>query len=132
MASIGQIGDVEFEFLRGPEELTREMAWSYAEHDIAGKKGVLEYTGEKLHQVKMRIRISAVAGFFSLDPAAELEELENMASGQSGAPEAWPLIIGTRVMGDYVIEKISEGYKSFNRAGVLTAAEIELTLKEYR
>jgi phage protein U len=132
MASIGQIGDVIFEYLRGPEELTREMSWSYAEHEIAGSKSVIEYTGEKLHKVKLKIKLSAVSGFWSIDPQAELITLEDMARGDASGPESHPLIIGTRMIGYYVIEKIKEGYKRFNQAGSLISCEVELDLKEYK
>mgnify|MGYP006273910531 CR=1 FL=1 len=121
-----------FEHMRGPESITREMTWSYTEHDIAGGKGKLEYTGEKLHQVKLKIRLSAVDGFVSVDPETEVATLEEMASGGSDKPEAHPLIIGTRPMGEYAIEKIKETYKSFNQAGKLMSCEVELTLKEYQ
>lgn len=135
MAAIGQIGEVVFEYLRGPESLERQLDWSYEEHSIAGGKGVLEYTGEHLHQVKLTIKLSSISGWgplWAIDPQAELEELVDMARGGHDGPDAHALIIGTRLVGDFVIEKIQERYRAFNRSGVLTSVEVELTLKEYQ
>ena len=132
MASIGQLGDVVFEYLRGPEKFEVESAWTYKEHAVAGGIGRLEYTGRRLDKVKIAIRLSLSAALGITDPEAELDTLRKMAQpAGTGSPETHLLAVGTRVFGEYAIEKIREVRKKYGGGGMLISASVELDLREY-
>ena len=123
----GSFGSVIFEFLRSPEGLTKESEHSLAEHDIAGGKALLEWTGEKLTTITLSLKLQALkTDVWELDPEKELSELEELYKKH----EPQPLFFGKKKIGYFVIEKIREVLHRVNKQGQIIYAEIELTLKE--
>ena len=128
MPSLGSFGPLVFEVLRAPEAVSREIEEVYAEHEVAGAKGLLEWTGEKLARVTLKLRFHSVSlGTFTCDPAEELSRIGELARKR----EAYPLFVGSRHMGKFVIEKVRETLRELDAHGNLVMAEVELTLKEY-
>ena len=128
MPEIGSFGPIIFEALRSPGVVIREIEESYAEHEVAGAKGLLEWTGQKLSRVTLKLRFQAVSiGVFTCDPAEELSRIEELARKR----EPYPLFVGSRHMGKFVIEKVKETLRELDAHGNLAMAEVELTLKEY-
>jgi hypothetical protein len=123
----GQFGDIVFEVLLSPEDMEREMTWAYAEHEIAGGKNKLEATGENLFTARMRIRLHAVMGRWSCDPAADADTFKKMAKQQ-----LWgDLFIGNRYLGRYAIGRIGERHNRLAKDGSLMGIDLDLDLIEY-
>jgi len=125
--AFGSFGPVIFELVKSPESFSFELEQSYAEHDIAGNKALLEWTGEKLATVTLRLKLQAIqTDTFELDPEKELSDLEDLYKQH----EPQPLFYGKRKLGYFVIEKIREVLHRVNKQGKIVYAEVELTLKE--
>ncbi len=124
---IGSFGSIVFEVIKSPESITQELEQSYAEHEVAGGKGLLEWTGEKLSRITMKIRFQAVSiGNFTCDPEEELSKIEELFQKR----EPQPLFIGSHALGKFVIERLRKTIKKVNAKGDVVLAEVELTLKE--
>ena len=124
----GSFGSVIFGFIKAPENITVEKEQSFAEHEVAGGKSLLEWTGEGLSVATLKIKLQAVKvnENFEIDPKKELDDLEKMFHKHT--PQ--PLFCGSRKLGMFVIEKMKTVFYRTDAHGNLVYAEVELTLKE--
>ena len=95
----------------------------YAQHEIIGRKQILEFLGENLSQVSFQIRFDSTLGF---PPNVGLLALRTMM--REGV--SYRLLIGPEYMGKFIIESISEERKFHTGAGVCIVAVASITLKE--
>lgn len=125
---IGSIGEIAFTASDGRvftfSSLSGQAEARYAEHDVIGKKPKLEFIGPGIKSFSMSIRLDVGLG---VNPLTQITNLE--AVRDSGT--AVPLVIGDNYKGDYVIDSISEDYRSHDSAGRLLLANVILNLKEY-
>lgn len=125
---IGSIGQLPFvcssEKVLTFNNLTKEKSVRWAQHDVLGKKPVLEFVGYDLSSVSFSIRLDVSLGVL---PEKGLQRLEKMMENR----QYKTLIIGNEYLGRYIIENISETRKYHNGNGVCLVAEATLKLKEW-
>jgi phage protein U len=127
---IGSLGDVVFEVssesIRTFDALNIQLSAKYAQHDIHGRKGLLEFTGLDPAKLSFKIRLDAALGLMPKDELTALRGI--LEAGKAvpfvldGEPQGWHL---------WVIESLSEEHKVLNNSGTLILAEVSLNLKEY-
>ena len=127
---IGSLGDVVFEVssdsVKTFNDLNMQYSAKYAQHDIHGKKGLLEFTGLDPTTMSLKILLSSALG---VTPKEEIVTLLEMLN----AGKAIPFILDGEPQGDglWVIENMSVEQKTLSNKGVLILAEVSLNLKEY-
>ncbi len=125
---IGTFGPVAFEvsssLVRTYDEMKRDGAAKWAEHDILGRKPKLEFGGSALEENSFRMVLSTDLG---TDPDGELDALREFRDkGEVGT-----LVLGETVVGRFVLESLSQSEGPRNRRGGPTWIEVDLKLKEY-
>jgi phage protein U len=127
---LGILGEVVFEVsserVKTFQDLSISRSAKYAQHDIHGSKGLLEFTG--LDPAAMSLKITLLASL-GVNPKEELTTLRGMLA----AGKAVPFILDGEPQGDglWVLENVSESHKVINNVGALILAEVSLSLKEY-
>ena len=125
---IGTLGELPFICSQGKvltfSGLSRDLSVRWAQHDVIGKKPVLEWIGEDLARVTLTIRFDISLGS---PPMAGLMALNKMMISRKDRM----LIVGGDFLGRYVIESISEERKFHTGAGVCQVAEATITLREW-
>lgn len=127
---IGSFGDVVFEVSSDKIHTFRDFqiqrSATYSEHAIAGRKGLLEFTGLPASTASLNIRLDAALG---INPKDELDTLHGILTEH----EALPFILDGEPQGDglWVLESISESYEIIDNQGTFIAVEVSLKLKEY-
>ena len=123
----GALGSITFQVssdcARSITELSREHIWKYAEHEIAKDKSRLQWVGKQLAKITFKGKFLD----WFCDPKTELDKL----IGEADKKEPLVLVIGNETLGEFVIEKIQETWKSMSTNGKLKVVEFEATLKEY-
>lgn len=127
--NIGSFGPVGFQVSRETvhtlHELSRKRSARYAEHAVLHTAPKLQFMGMGLWEVSFRIRLAAA---FCNDPATRITTLEEVqASGK-----AHTLVIGGRNLGPFVLADIDVTERTHGPKGMLMAADIAVTIKEYR
>lgn len=106
----------------------RERKIKYAVHDIIDGAPIMQHTGRDLETVNLTIQLSSDLLIpLGKNPRVELELLGYLAA----RGKAQLLVIGIVPVGFFVIEDIRETWKRIANNGSLTAADVELGLKEY-
>ncbi len=127
---IGSLGDVEFEVsyekVRTFNDLQVQRSAKFAEHNIHGRKALLEFTGFSPASLSLKVKISAALG---IEPLEELNALREILNKH----EAIPFILDGEPQGDglWVLEGLDENYEIINNQGKFIEAEVSLKLKEY-
>ena len=119
------LGVIKFEPIGGFESFTATRNYEFSEHTTLGNKPYLQYSGEKLVSVSIKIKFHI--GF--CEPAVELLKL--IASAKSRLK--MPLLFGSGIFsfrGFYVIESITETVQITDKNGKLLGIEADLSLKE--
>ncbi len=119
-----QLGDIRFDLIAYFEGLESTKMFNYAEHAVIEGKPKLQYMGEALEEI--RIKINLHMDF--CNPEAEYKKIMEAASRYK--PLAF--IFGNGLYkGDYVIEELTTiEVQTFND-GTLMAVDMELKLKEW-
>lgn len=119
-----QLGDIQFEGLKGLDSLRKSREAVYAELPLMGGKPRLQRTGTALQQVTVSIALHAAF----TDPAADIAALDEYREGG----DVLTLINGEgEVVGDFVITEIEETVTQTSPTGRTLSAEVSLTLKEH-
>lgn len=119
-----QLGDIQFEGLKGLDSLRKSREAVYAELPLMGGKPRLQRTGTALQQVTVSIALHAAF----TDPAADIAALDEYREGG----DVLTLINGEgEVVGDFVITAIEETVTQTSPTGRTLSAEVSLTLKEH-
>lgn len=125
---IGALGSLPFVCSYGRvltfTDLSRDNAARWAKHEVIGKKPVLEYIGQDLSEVSLKIRFDTSIG---IPPLVGLNHLKKMLD--NGMHKS--LVIGGEYLGRYVIESVSEERKYHTGAGVCLVAEATVNLIEW-
>ena len=124
---IGTFGDIVFQTsvdrIFTFDEFTRKGAAEFAEHPVMDNKPKLQHTGTGLDEITFTVRLDAALG---VNPKTELAKFE--AVRLSG--ESRHLIIGTRVLGRFVLVSLEESNPQLDNKGRLYKVQLNLTLKE--
>jgi phage protein U len=119
-----QLGDIQFEGLRGLDSLSKTREAVYAELPLMSGKPRLQRTGTALQTVSVSVSLHAAF----TDPAADIAALD--AYREAG--EVLPLITGEgEVVGDFVIISIEETVTQTTPTGRTISAQVTMSLKEY-
>ncbi|WP_425057610.1 hypothetical protein SCACP_21270 [Sporomusa carbonis] len=118
------IFDVSSEKVRTFDDFKRQTQAKFEEHAIINQKAKLEFISPGLDTISFRMVFSA---FLGINPAAEIEQIRSVV--QNG--EYYPLVIGGKVLGNFVIESLSEAWTTIDNQGILLAAGVDVVLKEY-
>lgn len=105
-------------------DMSRDRSIRTAEHEVIGRKPVLEFIGENLANVSFNMRLDRGLG---VSPKEEIERLYLLM--KNGV--ICPLLLGYKFMGDYLIEEISESFDHVYKDGSIVRATISIKLKEY-
>lgn len=124
---IGTLGSIVFKVsadtVRTFTNLTRSGTARYQQHDVIGKKPVLEFIGPDLDTIALPVRLDISYG---LDPQSEINSMrEAMNNGTRSA-----FIVGGKFLGDFVIESVSDTWETVSNRGNLIKASVSLSLKE--
>ena len=126
--SLGSLGELPFvcsmEKVRTFSDLSRELSVRWAKHDLIGQKPVLEFVGEGLNAVSLKMRFDVSLG---IAPKDGLDRLKRMMDNKLYKT----LIIGGENLGRYVIESISEERKYHAGDGLCLVAEATVNLTEW-
>lgn len=130
MAQIGNFGDLTFKvsdkFIRTFDEMNWEFSAKYATHDRHIKADLIEYMGPEIETISFSMVLSV---FLGVTPYWQMRKLRKMI--RKGY--ARRLVIGGKVYGNYkwVMEKGAVEMEKFDKNGMLWAAKVKVTLKEY-
>lgn len=126
--SIGTFGPITFEVsaekTRTFDDFKRKTAAKFEQHDIIGLKPKLEFVAPGLDEISFQVIFSAYHG---LNPLKEVNQLREVVS----KGEYHSLIIGGKVMGNFVIESTSEAWKYIDNHGNVFYIAVDISLKEY-
>ncbi|HWR07743.1 phage tail protein [Sporomusa sp.] len=126
--SIGTFGPVAFEVstdkTRTFDEFSRKTSAKIQQHDIVGLKPKLEFIAPGLDEISFQVIFSAFHGLNPLNEANQLREIVRKG-------EYHPLIIGSKSLGSFIIESLSEVWKHVDNRGLVLYIAIDLSLQEY-
>lgn len=110
--------------IRTFDDFKRKTSAKFAEHEIVGLKSKLEFVAPGLDEISFQVIFSA---FHGLNPLKETDQLREIV--QKGEYNA--LVIGGKVLGNFIIDSISESWKHVDNLGNVLYIAVDLSLKEY-
>ena len=120
-----RLGDINFAISDGISGFSNETGYDFAQHDLATGKPTLQAVGESLSQVTISIQLR---NFLGHDVPGTIDSIEEVR--KSG--KAQKLVFASGVyQGQYVIKNISSRVKRTDRNGVITEADLTLSLLEF-
>lgn len=123
-AAWGGFGDIVFRGNFSPSDLNDNRQFALNAIDVANGYPLHQFTGEK--ERTRTLNITLHNRFCNI--ADSKRELERIA--ESGIPE--PLVIGTKVHGNYGIKSIAESQLVTTTGGVIISATYAVTIVEVR
>jgi len=127
MAELGAFGPVVFEtsvvMVRTFESLREDRCARYATHDVLNLEQKLQFLGLKLVRVELLMRFHQ--RFCS--PQDELDTLRRALAEHL----AYPLVIGGKNLGDFVLEEVGTTWRHLTDKGYLLHASAQVSLREY-
>jgi phage protein U len=106
------------------DALQRGASARWAEHQIHGKKPVLEFIGPDADSLSFTMRLDIAHGVNPLEEIADIREF--ITTG-----EVLPLVLGERFIGDFVIKSFDEAWTRIDGRGNVLIADISVTLQEH-
>jgi phage protein U len=118
------LGDIVFETLAGPEQITAERNWHYAEHRVVEDTSQLQWIADELETVTLDVLFHVSF----TNPAAQLEALLEAASDH----QARALVFGNGVhRGYFVITSIGTIDKQTSDVGDPVSVSVRVGLKQW-
>jgi len=132
MAMEGLYGAIVFGRAQGRietfHEIDRKYEGRYGVHNVHLRKPLLEWAGNGLVEITMKISLNAA---WCGDPLPLLAQWHFFHENAICAP----LVVGTKPMGPglslFVITELNEHHKHWLKGGQLIAVELDVTFKEY-
>lgn len=125
---IGYFGGVAFQVssqhIKTFSDLTINSSQNFAGHKTLNGPELLEYTGQNARTCSLKISLNINMG---INPEESLQELHDMFNSH----EAFTFALDKNILGQWVIENMTENYTQITSNGKITAAEISLNLKEF-
>ena len=126
MAQLGSFGPLVFEVsaekMRTWRQWRETLEARYGEHDVLDGTQKDQFLGVNLRG--RRIRLTLVRGL--TEPEDDITTLENMLK----AGEAYPLITGSKVHGNFSLRSMDVEREMTDNKGRLIIAEVSLEVKE--
>lgn len=108
------------------KNLTRKRTFSFTEHEVVSGKPYLQRGHEGLETITFDMVLDK-----ALNPLPkDCRECRDMLSEMQSTGDAYPLVIGTKFIGNYVIEEINEKDKQI-LGDFVTRMDLAVSLKEY-
>jgi len=124
---IGTLGDVTFEVSTEKvltfQNLRRTGKARYQKHEVISTKPVLEFVGDDLDEIPLTVRLDATKGVNVIGEITRLRDYK--ING-----ERLTLIIGSNVLGDFVIESVEDAWERITNRGQPIVATVSLSLIE--
>lgn len=124
MSLYAVLDDIELEIIAWLDGLDMRFAADYAEQGLIGRKSLIQHTGWRPDEVRIRAALHAAW----CNPAAEVARLK--AALDDARPLAFVLGTG-EYRGVFVIESLDVATRQTDGAGAVIAFEVDLALKEY-
>lgn len=105
------------------DNFNRRTRARYARHQLIGKKSLLEKVGDEPDQITFDVKLVRDLG---VKPEEEIERIRQYI--KDGTAES--LIIGSEVLGEFVITELAEGRTFVDCFGRTQVAELSLTFEE--
>lgn len=125
---LATLGPIVFEAsdqrLRTFRDAKRSTEARFAEHEVHLAPAKSEFLAPGLDDFSFSIRLDISRGVI---PRDELRQMRALC--KSG--DVCELVIGGELAGDFTIRRVSEDLTRFDARGVLTTADVTLTLREY-
>lgn len=112
------------DLVRTFSDLQQKSAARYAEHEVLGKKPVLEFLGPGLEEISFKIQLMSSLG---VRPDEEIKALQEMRD----AGEVGLLIFGETKIGKFVLTDLSASEGPRDKQGAPTWIEASVNIKEY-
>lgn len=109
----------------GPNSFEESQSFTFAAHDMATGKPILQAIGSALKQISLAISLRAARGH---DVAGTIRALEVML--HSGEPQKFVFADGVYV-GEYVITEKGVSITRTTTAGTIVEADVSITLQEW-
>lgn len=124
---IGTLGDITFKVssdsIRTFTGFTRSGSARFQTHNLIGRKPVVEFVGPDLESIALTVRLDVKYG---MNPINEINSMRE----KRDTGERLAFIVGGKLLGDFVIEQLSEPWDQVDNRGNLLKATVSLTLKE--
>jgi len=118
-----QIGDIVFEVLSYKSH-KEEQNFPYARHETIKPPSSLQFMGAgELKKISLSVRWHN----YFCDPQAEYQRLLEVA--ELGEPQT--LLIGEKLLGEYVCENIKAEFQQIDAYGTATVIDADIELTEY-
>lgn len=130
LSKIGTFGDVIFEVSNKTvltfKDYNRNGSARWTDHEILNQKQKSEFIGPGLDDITFTIYLSASLG---VNPAKEILKLRKMKDTGKVAP----FVLGGKPISSnyWSLQGVNEGNEIRDNQGILLAATVELTLREY-
>lgn len=127
---VGSMGDIPFVVTYGKirtfSDYGRSGSGRWANHDLIGRKPVMEFLGPDVEKVSMKIQLRTDHG---INPESELGRLRKMRD--TGA--VFPFILGGAPVSDnyWLLEDIGENVSYWRAGGKILSVSVDITLTEY-
>lgn len=119
-----QLGNVRFDLITYFNGFDEAKAYTFAEHSRIENKPRLQYTGESLEE--LNIKLNFHSSF--CNPEKEITKLRTLADTHN--PQ--PFILGNgKYIGTYVIQEISSTLKQSDKQGNVISIQTQIKLKEW-
>ena len=125
---IGSYGKITFKVTEKEIKIFNDFSISrkarYVAHERINNKPLLQFMGLDADSISFNMQL--VQGLTG-DVSDDLKTLQDMFK----KGEANPLFLGSKKLGSFVIESISEAYSMVDNLGNLEVVNINLSLREY-
>jgi len=119
-----QLGNVRFDLITSFNGFDEAKSYTFAEHQRIENKPRLQYTGESLEE--LNIRLNFHSGF--CNPETEISKLKILANTH----QAQPFILGNgKYIGIYIIENISSTLEQSDKQGNTISIQTQIKLREW-
>lgn len=127
---VGSFGTLEFRTssfdITTFKNLSRKRDFTFSQHEVVRGKPYLQFVGEALERISFDMVFDRALSPLPKDCRKSRDELAAMAK----TGNAFPLVIGTVFLGNYVIESIQEKDREI-LGNAITRMDLSVSLKEY-
>jgi phage protein U len=127
-AGIGSLGEVTFtvssQKVFSFKNYRRDTKSQIAEHKLINDAPVLEFIAEDSDEISFKIMLMKSLG---IEPVEQAEKLREMC--KTGKVSC--LVLGTNVIGNFLIESMTESANAIDNHGRIIVSELDIRLKKY-
>lgn len=127
-AGVGSLGDVTFtvssQKVFSFKNYRRDSKVQIASHKLINDAPVLEFIAEDSEDISFKITLMQSLG---VEPAEQAEKLREIC--RKGKVSC--LVLGTSVIGNFVIESVAETANAIDNHGRIIVSELDIRLKKY-